>query len=109
MKTILVLALACVGAAPAAAQDSREFQRCVDIEIGGERAAWSCINQVLRRKVEQASPDRFAVPLAAGSQDVRIGAVNIPAVRQQYGRNFGISVLPERPPQIYSAPLAPRQ
>lgn len=109
------IAIACIlAAAPATgvgAQDfgSNDFQRCVDVSIGGERAAYGCINQLLRRRAEEARANSAAAPLAAGSQDVRVGAVNIPAVKQQYGRNFGISPYPERPPQIYSAPLGPRQ
>ena len=37
-------------------------------------------------------------PIDAKSQDLKVGVVNIPAVQQQYGRNFGVSAFPYRPP-----------
>ncbi|MCA6106529.1 hypothetical protein J6497_04585 [Bradyrhizobium sp. CNPSo 4026] len=45
-------------------------------------------------------------PIDARSPDTRVGVINIPAVQQQYGQNFGISARPYRPPPlVYSPPL----
>jgi hypothetical protein len=38
-------------------------------------------------------------PIDARSSDTKLGIVNIPAVQQQYGSNFGRSVVPFRVPQ----------
>jgi hypothetical protein len=83
-------------------------QRCVDVEIGGERTPFGCLNQWLRRQVDQTNPNRISAPLDASSQDIKTGLVNTSAVRQQYGRNYGISAVPYRPPPVvYNAPLGP--
>jgi hypothetical protein len=87
---------------------SAEQQRCVDVRIGGE-GAFSCLNQELRRQVDQVNPNLDVAPLDAKSQDLKVGVANMPAVRQQYGQNFGRSVFPYRPPPlVYSSPLGPR-
>ncbi|WP_407112967.1 hypothetical protein [Bradyrhizobium sp. LMG 9283] len=45
----------------------------------------------------------------ARSPDAKVGVVNIPGVQQQYGRNFGVSVAPFRPPPpVVSAPIGHR-
>lgn len=85
---------------------SRSRQTCVDVEIGSDRA-FGCINQQLRRQVDRANPGSIAPPFDARSQDIGIGLSNIPAVRQQYGPNFGRSVVPYRPPPpVFTAPWA---
>jgi hypothetical protein len=77
---------------------------CVEVEIGGERSV-SCLNQKLKRGVERVNPSLNVPPLDARSPDNRIGIVNVPAVQQQYGKNFGTSVIPYRPPApVYTAP-----
>jgi hypothetical protein len=49
-------------------------------------------------------------PIDARSPDIKTGVVNIPAVQQQYGRNFGISVVPYRPPPpVFSTPGMPHR
>lgn len=46
----------------------------------------------------------------ARSSDLKKGVVNLPAVQQQYGKNFGRSVIPYRPgpPPVYTSPLGRR-
>jgi len=73
------------------------FERCVEVEIGTDRA-FGCLNQQLRREVDRVNPSLNTPPLDARSPDVRVGTVNEIAVRQQYGSNFGRSVFPFRPP-----------
>ena len=73
------------------------FQQCIDVEIGGDRA-FGCLNQQLKREVERVNPSLNLPPLDARSPDVRVGNVSEAAVRQQYGSNYGRSVVPFRPP-----------
>jgi hypothetical protein len=80
------------------------FERCVEVEIGGENAL-GCLNQKLRREVDRVNPSLNLPPLDARSSDVRVGNVNEAAVRQQYGSNYGRSAYPFRPPPMnYALP-----
>jgi hypothetical protein len=80
------------------------FERCIDVEIGTDRA-FGCLNQQLKREVDRVSPSLNTPPIDARSPDVRVGNVNEPAVRQQYGPNFGRSVHPFRPaPPVFAVP-----
>jgi hypothetical protein len=84
-------------------------ERCVDVEIGGEHA-FGCLNQELKRQADRANPTLNVPPIDAKSSDIRVGVFNEPGVRQQYGQNFGRSVVPYRPPPpIFSAPGGPRR
>jgi len=80
------------GASPAPTLD-----RCVEVEIGGDRA-FGCLNQKLRREVDQINSAINLPPIDARSSDVRVGNVNEAAVRQQYGSNYGRLAFPYRPP-----------
>lgn len=83
---------------------SSMFQRCIEVEVGGDRG-FGCLNEQLRREVDRVHPSINLPPLDAGSSDLRVGNVNQAAVRQQYGRNFGVSVYPYRPPPpVYAIP-----
>jgi hypothetical protein len=73
------------------------FERCVDVEIGGDNA-FGCLNQKLKREVDRTNPSINLPPIDARSPDERVGNVNEAAVRQQYGSNFGRSAFPFRPP-----------
>jgi hypothetical protein len=84
-----------IGGQPA---PTRTFERCVDVEIGGARS-YGCLNETLRRDVDKVAPSLNLPPIDARSSDTKIGIVNIPAVQQQYGSNFGRSVVPFRMPQ----------
>ncbi|MBB5048297.1 hypothetical protein HNR60_003060 [Rhodopseudomonas rhenobacensis] len=90
------------GAAPATAARS---ERCVEVEIGSSRAL-NCLNQKLKREVDRVNPNPILPPVDAKSSDLKVGTVNIPAVQQQYGRNFGVSAFPYRPAApVFTAPL----
>ncbi len=72
---------------------------------GDENHALEQLNQKLKRKVDETNPVLNTPPLDARSPDTKTGVVNIPGVQQQYGKNFGKSVVPYRPaPPVY-APL----
>lgn len=80
------------------------FQRCIEVEVGGDRA-FGCLNQQLRREVDRVHPTLNMPPLDARSSDLRVGNVNEAAVRQQYGPNYGVSVYPFRPPSaVFAVP-----
>jgi hypothetical protein len=80
------------------------FGGCVEVEIGKDRS-FGCLNRQLRSEVDKIRPVIAAPPVDARSTDLKTGVVNIPAIRQQYGRNFGISAAPYREPSIYRGPL----
>ncbi|HEY0330268.1 MAG TPA: hypothetical protein VGC77_14365 [Rhodopseudomonas sp.] len=82
--------------------------RCVEVEIGSSRAM-DCLNQRLKREVDRVNPSLTLPPLDARSPDTKVGVVNVPAVQQQYGKNFGVSVMPYRPPPLtFTSPLGSR-
>ncbi len=74
-----------------------------------EKRALEQLNKQLRRKVDETNPSLNLPPIDARSPDLKTGIVNIPALQQQYGKNFGRSVIPYRPgPPVYSAPIGRR-
>jgi hypothetical protein len=91
-----------------AATDGTAQERCVDVTAGGEHS-FGCINQMLKKKVDQTNPPITNIPpIDAKSSDLKTGVVNIPGVQQQYGQNFGKSAVPFRPPVTYGSPLTHR-
>ncbi|OPF91845.1 hypothetical protein I8G32_01391 [Rhodopseudomonas palustris] len=78
-------------------------ERCVDVTIGNDHSL-GCVNERLKRKVDQVNPIMNVPPIDAKSSDLKVGTVNIPAVQQQYGSNFGISVMPYRPNLSFPSP-----
>ncbi len=85
-----------------------KHQSCVEVEIGGSRA-FNCLNDKLKQQVDRVNPSLNTPPIDARSPDIRVGVVNIPAVQQQYGKNFGVSVVPYRPSVVYAPPLGGRR
>jgi hypothetical protein len=82
--------------------------RCVEVEIGSSKSM-DCLNQKLKREVDRVNPTVNQPPVDARSPDTKVGVINIPGVQQQYGRNFGQSVVPYRPaPLIYGPPVGGR-
>ncbi len=80
------------------------IDRCVDVQIGSSRSM-DCINQKLKGQVDSVNPSINLPPIDAKSSDTKVGVVNIPGVQQQYGKNFGVSVVPFRPaPPVFSSP-----
>lgn len=96
-----------LGASPAPAPD----ESCVEVEIGGDKApGLSCLNQQLRRAVDGVRPPANIPPLDAASPAVRVGGFNEAAMQEQFGKNFGKSVIPFRPPPpVFASPLSPRR
>jgi hypothetical protein len=64
----------------------------------GSKQNLDCLNRKLKQDVDHISPPSIDVPASAASPDTKIGIVNLPAVQQQYGQNYGHSVIPFRPP-----------
>ncbi|WP_315705576.1 MULTISPECIES: hypothetical protein [unclassified Bradyrhizobium] len=82
--------------------------RCTEAK-GETDTSFGCINERLRRKVDEVNPPVLNLPpIDAKSSDLKVGTVNIPAVQQQYGRNFGHSAVPYRPTVIYPSGMGHR-
>jgi hypothetical protein len=82
-----------IGGAP---RQSSNFERCVDVRVGGENA-FGCLNETLKRQVDRVNPSMNLPPFDARSSDISVGNVNQAAVREQYGSNYGRSAFPYRP------------
>jgi hypothetical protein len=90
-----------VGTGQQTASDGKGQGRCVDVSIGND-ASFGCLNQKLKQKVDEVNPPVLNTPpIDARSSDLKVGTVNVPAVQQQYGQNFGRSVIPYRPTVVY--------
>lgn len=103
--------LAIILVAPARAEDQTLHLPTITArppgnETEGNAKAIERLNQRLKRKVDEVNPTINLPPLDARSPDTKIGVINIPGVQQQYGRNFGQSAFPYRPPPpVYVPPL----
>jgi hypothetical protein len=75
---------------------------------GDGKGGFEQLNRELKRKVDETNPVVNTPPLDARSADPKIGVINIPGVQQQYGKNFGVSVYPYRPNQVFTPPLGGR-
>lgn len=74
-----------------------------------EKKALEQLNRQLQRKVDETNPSLNMPPIDARSSDLKTGVVNMPAVQQQYGKNFGRSVIPFRPSApVYTPPIGHR-
>jgi hypothetical protein len=72
-------------------------QRCADPTTGNDPSL-GCLNERMKRTVDRVNPSLNLPPIDARSSDLKVGVANVPGVQQQYGRNFGHSVIPFRPP-----------
>lgn len=98
MKPVLLVLLGLVTMVPPALAE----ETCVEVEIGGEKAPnLSCLNQHLQKQVENIHPTGNIAPLDASSSSVTLGGYNETALKQQYGPNYGKSVIPWRPTNTY--------
>jgi hypothetical protein len=90
----------------AAGREGGRFERCVDVVIGSE-TSFGCLNEKLRQQVKRVNPPvTNTPPIDAKSQDIKVGVVNIPAVQEQFGKNFGVSAFPFRPPPpVFGPPI----
>jgi hypothetical protein len=72
-------------------------QTCVQVNVIGQKPLpYNCLNQQLQQQVQTAAPAP-PVPLGANSPANAAGAFNRAGVAEQYGANFGNSVIPYRP------------
>jgi hypothetical protein len=79
-------------------------------DTGGDGHSLDRLNEQLKRKVDETNPVANIPPLDARSPGTKTGVVNIPGVQQQYGKNFGNSVVPYRPgAPVFTSPLGPRR
>lgn len=84
---------------------AEEGDHCVEVEIGNDKA-FNCLNSKLKRQTDRVVPVPNIPPIDATSPDLKLGIVNVPAVKQQYGKNFGKSAIPYRPaPPVHSNPF----
>ena len=96
------------GQPPSPELSGENTENCVEVEIGGDKV-FNCLNDKLKRQADRVIPLPNIPPIDSHSSDIHLGIANMPAVKQQYGRNFGNSVIPYRPsPPVYSPPLGPR-
>jgi hypothetical protein len=79
-------------------------EKCGDKPTGNAHSL-GCLNEQMQHQVNTVNPPVLNVPpIDAKASDLKVGTVNIPGVQQQYGKNFGHSVIPFRPPPpIYSS------
>jgi hypothetical protein len=75
---------------------------CGNIQAGSPQS-FDCLNRQLEQKVNGVNPGTPTAPLNASSTDIKVGTVNMSAVKQQYGKNFGVSAIPYRPALTYGA------
>ncbi len=82
---------------------------CVQVQIAGQKpSAYNCLNQQLQRQAESAQGSGVpAAPLGAGSPSNAVGTFNEQGLKEQYGQNFGKSVIPYRPPAAVFSSGAP--
>jgi len=91
---------------PSPAPNASKKGPCGERKDSNEPPSLDCLNEDLKKKVDRVNPPDIQAPLDARSPDVKTGVVNIPGVKEQYGQNFGKSVIPYRPPPlVYTAPL----
>src|SRR5262249_31366420 len=75
-------------------------ERCAEVDPAAGKGI-DCLNQKLKREVDRVNPPTInQPPLDARSSDPKVGVINIPGVHQQYGKNFGVSAVPFRPPPV---------
>ena len=78
-------------------------EHCIDTATSNDHSL-GCLNERMKREVDRVNPVLNMPPTDAKSSDLKVGVVNIPGVQQQYGQNFGHSVVPFRPPPpIYNS------
>ncbi|HEX3506703.1 MAG TPA: hypothetical protein VHU22_25250 [Xanthobacteraceae bacterium] len=62
----------------------------------------------MQQQVNNVNPVTPSAPLSAGSTDIKVGIVNMSAVKQQYGQNFGVSAIPYRPALSFGSAIRGR-
>lgn len=81
-------------------------ETCVEVEIGGEKTPnIKCLNQQMQKLVDSVHPSANTPPFDASSSSTSLGGYNEAGLKQQYGPNYGKSVIPYRPTNTYSSTL----
>jgi len=104
-RLLVVGLLYLAAAAPAFGQSPPAPKTCVQVQIPGDtQNPFACLNQELQDQALAASGHALpAVPLGAGSPSNATGVFNKTGVAEQYGKNFGVSVIPYRPaPPVFT-------
>lgn len=71
---------------------------CVEVEIAGERTPdYACLSDALRGAVAATRPVASLPTVGRQPGPNAVGLITPTEVRQQYGPNFGTSVVPYRP------------
>jgi hypothetical protein len=84
-------------------------QTCVQMQIAGQKPSpYDCLNQQLQQEVQGVTSTEPSLPLSAGSPPNQVGTFNEQSLSEQYGKNWGHSVIPYRPPPpVFSNGLHP--
>jgi hypothetical protein len=77
---------------------------CAAAEARGEPLPLGCAEQKLR-DAAKTPPVTNTPPLDARSTETKIGLANQAAVKQQFGKNYGVSTKPFRPVRTYTSPV----
>jgi hypothetical protein len=77
--------------------DPETEEACRKLEESGDKLPLACQGHKLGRRATSVPPVGNNPPLSVQSPDVKIGIQNETAIRQQYGKNYGKSVVPDRP------------
>ena len=99
-------------AALAPAGAAEPGRSCVTVQDAGASSTdFNCLNAELAAVVDdQAARNaslQLVVDAAAPASAPAMGLYNQAATRERLGSSFGHSVIPQRPPQVYSNPLIP--
>lgn len=106
-----LIALAAVQPAKAIAQNvtlpGTQGQTCVQVKIAGQAPSpYNCLNQQLQQEVQGMGQTEASPPVSATSPSNQVGTFNEQGVAEQYGKNFGKSAIPYRPPApVYGGSL----
>jgi hypothetical protein len=84
-------------------------QTCVQVQIQGQKPnPYDCLNQQMQQQVQGTGSASPSLPLTSSSPSNKTGTFNEQGLREQYGPNFGKSVIPYRPPPpTFSSGLHP--
>jgi hypothetical protein len=84
-------------------------QTCVQVQIPGQKPSpFNCLNQQLQSQAQGTHQSSPSLPLGANSPSNKVGTFNEQGLQEQYGQNFGKSVVPFRPPApVFSNALHP--
>lgn len=117
LRLLLVLSIVCAFSMHGRAEEKKQgspqpnvgtgaADNCVDVEIGSTKT-YDCLNKKMQKQTDGVVRPPTLPPVDAQSSDTKKGVVNVPALRQQYGPNYGKSAVPYRPQPPSYAPLRP--